>query len=90
MYVGGFMELVSLCPVCGARFREGGCPNGHGGPYLSRVLVGDCEVRDFERFSLLTGTVQQLILTSIEAGEGPGFLYPLFLRLRDFGVLVCS
>ncbi len=39
---------------------------------------------------MLTTPLQKMVLTAIEAGEGPAYLYPIFLRLRDYGVLICS
>jgi len=70
--------------------REGGVPNGHKGPYYRRLAIGDCEIRNLEAFSVLTTPLQKMVLTAIEAGEGPAYLYPIFLRLRDYGVLICS
>ncbi|MFN3805266.1 MAG: hypothetical protein ACK4SY_09435 [Pyrobaculum sp.] len=85
------MYIVAKCPQCGVEFppRES-CPNGHQRPYVYEVAVSDCEIRDFERFSLLTHTVQTEVLSAVETGRGPSALYPIFVKLRDFGVLVCK
>lgn len=83
--------LVARCSVCRSEFEPGGsCPNGHPPPYALRVKLGDCEVRDFERLALLPPFVQQLVLTSIEAGEAEGRLLPILSRLRDYGVVICN
>ncbi|MEZ0319687.1 MAG: hypothetical protein ABWK05_06835 [Pyrobaculum sp.] len=83
--------VVAVCNVCGAEFSPGGeCPRGHGRQYRLELRVGDCEVRDFERFSLMPHTVQDLVMAVVEGGRGPPYLYPLFLILKDAGVLTCS
>ncbi len=85
------MYVISKCPQCGAEFKLGkSCPQGHGGPYTYELVVSDCEIRDFDRFALLTHSVQSEIISVIERGRGPSFLYSIFVKLRDAGVLVCG
>lgn len=83
--------VVAVCNVCGAEFKPGAkCPNGHEGQYRLELRVGDCEVRDFDKFSLMPHAVQEMVIAVVEGGKGPPYLYPLFLVLRDAGVLACS
>lgn len=82
--------LTYRCAQCGAEFKDGKCPHGHEEPYVYEFVVRDCEIRDAERFSLLTPTIQTEIISVIEAGRGPAFLYPLFLKLEEFGILICK
>ncbi|MFN7106436.1 MAG: hypothetical protein ACK4M3_07645 [Pyrobaculum sp.] len=84
------MYVITRCLQCGSEFKIGEtCPRGHTGPYVYELVISDCEIRDFERFSLLTHTVQTEVLTAVEAGRGHTSLYPIFAKLKDFGVLVC-
>jgi len=83
------MRLLQICPVCGLELREGKCPNGHEGVKLE-LRLDNCEIRDLERFSLLPSSIQQLLLTAVESGVGPPTLYPLMVKLRDAGVVVCG
>ncbi len=58
----------------------------------SRVeRLADCEVKDFEEFStLVPPTLQNAVLDALRAGSIPPELVPLFKRLKEAGVLVCT
>ncbi|MGC8974176.1 MAG: hypothetical protein ACP5KY_08240 [Thermoproteus sp.] len=53
--------------------------------------VADCEVSDFNAFSsLVPPTLQNAVLDALRAGSIPPELQPLFRRLREAGILVCT
>ncbi len=53
--------------------------------------LADCEVRDFEMFSMLVPpTLQNAVLDALRAGSIPPELAPLFKRLKEAEVLVCT
>ncbi|MEM4577295.1 MAG: hypothetical protein QXU59_00475 [Pyrobaculum sp.] len=85
------------CPICRVEFTpasSGGyvaCPNGHIFKLAeaSETLL-DCEIRDWDRFSLLPQQTQQSILEIIQNGRVPPEMLPLMRRLKDAGVVVCT
>lgn len=91
------------CPTCGVEFvptstRISGdlvevvCPNGHRftAPVEIFEVLLDCEIRDWDRFSLLPQQTQQLIIEVIQSGKVPHDAVPLMRRLREAGVVVCT
>ncbi|AET32043.1 hypothetical protein ODS41_01535 [Pyrobaculum sp. 3827-6] len=91
------------CPFCGVEFNasiksvvgdeaEVACPNGH--VFTISIsnsdFVLDCEIRDWERFSLLPQSTQQAVLEVIQSGRVPPDMQALMRRLRDAGVVVCT
>ncbi|MGC8994084.1 MAG: hypothetical protein ACP5J0_01695 [Pyrobaculum sp.] len=91
------------CPFCGVEFNAsiksvvGGeaevvCPNGHVFTISisSSDFVLDCEIRDWERFSLLPQSTQLAVLEVIQSGRVPPDMQALMRRLRDAGVVVCT
>ncbi|ABL88549.1 hypothetical protein Pisl_1389 [Pyrobaculum islandicum DSM 4184] len=56
----------------------------------SVVKLGDCEIRDWDRVATLSPTVQQMVLQALESGRAPKELYPILLKLREIGALVCT
>jgi len=95
------MSLLATCPICHTTFyaEPSGdslviCPKGHVFPLDSvseddeRLL--DCEIRDWERFSVLPTAVQQNIIEAIQNGKLTKSLIPLMVKLRDAGIIVCT
>ncbi|AAL64124.1 hypothetical protein [Pyrobaculum aerophilum] len=89
------------CPFCGVEFipsiksSAGGeaevtCPNGHAFTIMLNDFVLDCEIRDWERFSLLPQSTQQAVLEVIQSGKVPPDLQTLMRRLKEAGVVVCT
>ncbi|MEZ0248878.1 MAG: hypothetical protein ABWJ97_06365 [Thermoproteus sp.] len=55
------------------------------------LVLGDCEVKDFETFSsIIPPTLQSAVLDAIRSGAVPDELKPLMRRLRDAGILICT
>ena len=54
------------------------------------VRLGDCEIRDWERFGQLSAATQERILQALESGMAPRELYPLLLKLKETGALICT
>jgi len=54
------------------------------------VRLGDCEIRDWERFGQLSPTNQERVLQALESGMAPRELYPLLLKLKETGALICT
>jgi hypothetical protein len=54
------------------------------------VRLGDCEIRDWERFSQLSSTNQERILQALESGLAPREIYPMLLKLKEMGALICT
>jgi len=54
------------------------------------VRLGDCEIRDWERFGQLSSTNQERVLQALESGLAPRELYPLLLKLKEMGALICT
>jgi len=50
----------------------------------------DCEIRDWERFSLLPLQQQQVVLESIQSGRASPSIRALLRRLKDAGIVVCT
>jgi len=83
---GEEVEAVSKgdakCPKCG------GPVEFYGGKEVVKLL--DCEIRDWERFSLLPQSTQQAVLEVIQSGKVPPDLQTLMRRLKEAGVVVCT
>ncbi len=93
-----------VCPHCGRPLaveevpgvREVRCPSCNlfidpGGFAFDLVVrLGDCEIRDWERFGQLSSTNQGKILQALESGLAPRELYPLLLKLKEVGALICT
>ncbi|AAL62616.1 P. aerophilum family 562 protein [Pyrobaculum aerophilum str. IM2] len=83
---GEEVEAVSKgdakCPKCG------GPVEFYGGKEVVKLL--DCEIRDWERIAVLSPTAQQMVLQALESGTAPKELYPLLLKLKDAGALICT
>jgi hypothetical protein len=54
------------------------------------VRLGDCEIRDWERFGQLSSTNQERVLQALESGLAPREIYPLLLKLKEMGALICT
>ncbi|MEM0484097.1 MAG: hypothetical protein QW434_05305 [Pyrobaculum sp.] len=90
------------CPYCGVEFTPSSfspsssgeaeviCPNGHIFTVVLNDYVLDCEIRDWDRFSLLPQSTQQAVLEVIQSGKVPPDLQTLMRRLKEAGVVVCT
>lgn len=58
--------------------------------FVPEVRLLDCEVRDWERLGALSSTAQQKVLQALESGRAQLDLYPLLLKLKEYGVLICT
>ncbi|ACB40772.1 hypothetical protein [Pyrobaculum neutrophilum] len=76
--------LSVFCPSCGHPIDEARCER------TSVVKLGDCEVRDWDRLAALSPTTQQMVLQALESGRAPRELYPVLLKLREVGALICT
>jgi hypothetical protein len=72
------------CPRCNLSID----PGGFGFDLV--VRLGDCEIRDWERFGQLSSTNQERVLQALESGLAPRELYPLLLKLKEVGALICT
>ena len=72
------------CPKCGFVVEVGP------GELAVEVRLYDCEVRDWERIGALSTAVQQRVLQAVESGRAPKELWPLLVKLRDSGALICT
>ena len=96
--------LKGVCPNCGSPLaveevpgvKDVRCPScnvsiepGSFGFDLV-VRLGDCEIRDWERFGQLSSTNQERVLQALESGLAPRELYPLLLKLKEMGALICT
>ena len=96
--------LKGVCPHCGSPLaveevpgvKEVRCPRcnvsiepGNFGFDLV-VRLGDCEIRDWERFGQLSSTNQERVLQALESGLAPREIYPLLLKLKEMGALICT
>ncbi|MCY0890297.1 MAG: hypothetical protein OWQ51_04855 [Pyrobaculum arsenaticum] len=77
-------ELSIRCPKCGASVQFSV------DEFVEEVKLRDCEVRDWERIGALSTTVQQMVLQALESGRAPKGLWPLLVKLRDVGALICT
>ena len=50
----------------------------------------DCEIRDWEKFSLLPQATQQAVLEVIRSGKVPKELQTLMRKLKDTDIVVCT
>ncbi len=72
------------------------CPNGHAfsvvlkKPVAEEEALVDCEIRDWDRFSLLPQQQQQVILESIQSGRASPSIRALLRRLKEAGIVVCT
>ncbi|KUO87470.1 MAG: hypothetical protein AT715_03155 [Thermoproteus sp. JCHS_4] len=72
------------------------CPRGHTfsvvlkKPAAEEDRLLDCEIRDWERFSLLPLQQQQVVLESIQSGRASPSIRALLRRLKDAGIVVCT
>ncbi|MEZ0248771.1 MAG: hypothetical protein ABWJ97_05810 [Thermoproteus sp.] len=71
------------------------CPRGHSFSVVLKKQTEeetllDCEIRDWERFSLLPLQQQQVVLESIQSGRAGPSIRALLRRLRDAGIVVCT
>jgi hypothetical protein len=72
------------CPSCNLSIDPGGFA-------IDLVVrLGDCEIRDWERFGQLSSTNQERVLQALESGLAPRELYPLLLKLKEVGALICT
>jgi hypothetical protein len=92
------------CPKCGSPLTVEEVPGGRGvrcpscnlsidpGGFAFDLVVrlGDCEIRDWERFGQLSSTNQERVLQALESGLAPRELYPLLLKLKEMGALICT
>jgi hypothetical protein len=96
--------LKGVCPKCGSPLaveevpgvKDVRCPScnvsiepGSFGFDLV-VRLGDCEIRDWERFGQLSSTNQERVLQALESGLAPREIYPLLLKLKEVGALICT
>jgi hypothetical protein len=96
--------LKGICPNCGSPLaveevpgvKDVRCPScnvsiepGSFGFDLV-VRLGDCEIRDWERFGQLSSTNQERVLQALESGLAPREIYPLLLKLKEMGALICT
>jgi len=93
-----------VCPKCGSPLtveevpgvREVRCPSCNlsidpsGFAFDLVVRLGDCEIRDWERFGQLSSTNQERVLQALESGLAPREIYPLLLKLKEMGALICT
>ena len=96
--------IKGVCPKCGSPLaieevpgvRGVRCPSCNlfidpGGFALDVVVrLGDCEIRDWERIGRLSSTNQEKILQALESGLAPREIYPLLLKLKEMGALICT
>jgi len=96
--------LKGVCPKCGNPLaveevpgvKEVRCPRCNlsidpGGFGFDLVVrLGDCEIRDWERFGQLSSTNQERVLQALESGLAPREIYPLLLKLKEVGALICT
>jgi len=73
-----------MCPRCKLFIDPGGFA------FDLVVRLGDCEIRDWERLGRLSSTNQERILQALESGLAPRELYPLLLKLKEMGALICT
>ncbi|MGC9169264.1 MAG: hypothetical protein ACP5HD_00780 [Thermoproteus sp.] len=72
------------------------CPHGHTfsvvlkKPTAEEDVLLDCEIRDWDRFSLLPVQQQQVVLESIQSGRASPSVRALLRRLKDAGIVVCT
>ena len=92
------------CPKCGSSLTVEEVPGGRGvrcpscnlsidpGGFAFDLVVrlGDCEIRDWERFGQLSSTNQERVLQALESGLAPREIYPLLLKLKEMGALICT
>lgn len=72
------------CPSCNLSIDPGGFT-------IDLVVrLGDCEIRDWERFGQLSSTNQERVLQALESGLAPREIYPLLLKLKEMGALICT
>ncbi len=93
-----------VCPNCGSPLaveevpgvREVRCPRCYllidPGRFAIDLVVrlGDCEIRDWERIGQLSSTNQERVLQALESGLAPREIYPLLLKLKEVGALICT
>jgi len=96
--------IKGVCPTCNAPFyveevpgvKNARCPNcssvieSQGFAIDVVVRLGDCEIRDWERFGQLSPMNQERVLQALESGVAPRELYPLLLKLKETGALICT
>ena len=80
--VPGVKEVT--CPSCNLSVDPGGFA------FDLVVRLGDCEIRDWERFGQLSSTNQERVLQALESGLAPREIYPLLLKLKEMGALICT
>ncbi len=72
------------------------CPRGHTfsvvlkKPAVEEEALVDCEIRDWDRFSLLPQQQQQVVLESIQSGRVSPSVRALLRRLKEAGIVVCT
>jgi Zn-finger nucleic acid-binding protein len=96
--------IKGVCPNCGSPLaveevpgvKEVRCPRCYhlidpGSFDIDLVVrLGDCEIRDWERFGQLSSTNQEKILQAMESGMAPREIYPLLLKLKEMSALICT
>ncbi|CCC81361.1 hypothetical protein [Thermoproteus tenax] len=71
------------------------CPHGHTFSAVMRKAMSedtllDCEIRDWDRFSLLPSQQQQIVLEAIQSGRASPSIKALLRRLREAGIVICT